>query len=103
MRLIARRRKMAAARLAEGGVRELSRRPPEILLLGARASQEAKCFGGPTAHVGPDLCNQLQRGMRSDAVDLTEVGAAGQPMQWAADIELGLMLGTPLARCGQWC
>ena len=60
-------------------------------------------FGGPAAHVGPDLGNKLQRGMRSDAVDLTEVGAPGQPMQWAADIEWGLMLGTPLARCGQWC
>ena len=59
-------------------------------------------FGGPAAHVGPDLGNELQRGMRSDAVDLTEVGTSGQPMQWAADLELGLMLGTPLARCGQW-
>ena len=37
-------RKMAAARLADGCVRELRRRPPEILFLGARVSQEVKCF-----------------------------------------------------------
>src|ERR1700693_2196963 len=44
VRLIAQRRSMTAARLAEGGVLELRRRPPEILLLGANASQEVKCF-----------------------------------------------------------
>lgn len=37
-------RRMAAARFADGCVRELSRGPPEILFLGARVSQEVKCF-----------------------------------------------------------
>ena len=37
-------RKTAAARLAEDTVLEPSRRPPEILLLGARLSQDVKCF-----------------------------------------------------------
>jgi hypothetical protein len=44
VRLIAQPCRMAAARLAEGRVLELSRRPPEIWLLGARVSQEVKCF-----------------------------------------------------------
>src|SRR5215469_8091669 len=42
--LIAQRRKMVATRLADGGVRELSKRPPEILLLGASEVQEAKWY-----------------------------------------------------------
>src|SRR4249919_3260578 len=37
-------RKITAARLADGSVRELSRRPPEILFLGASVSHEVKCF-----------------------------------------------------------
>ena len=37
-------RKVTAARLADGSVRELSRRPPEILFLGASVSHEVKCF-----------------------------------------------------------
>ena len=35
---------MVATRLAEGGVRELSKRPPEILLLGASVVQDAKWY-----------------------------------------------------------
>ncbi len=35
---------MAAARFAEGGVRLLSRRPPEIVFCGARVSHEVTCF-----------------------------------------------------------
>src|SRR5438093_7732390 len=38
------RRSAAAARLADGCVRDPSRRPPEILLFGARVSHEVKCF-----------------------------------------------------------
>jgi hypothetical protein len=34
----------------------------------------------PTAHVGPDLGDDLQRRLRTDAVDLAQVGAAGEPM-----------------------
>ena len=43
-RLITVIRKMAAARLADGCVRELRRRPPEILFFGASVSQDVKCF-----------------------------------------------------------
>src|SRR6266536_236095 len=43
-RLRAERRKIPAARLAEGGVLALRSRPPEILLWGARVSQDVKCF-----------------------------------------------------------
>ena len=58
---------MTAARLAEGGVLELSRRPPEILLFGANASQEVEVLlAGPTAHVDADFGDQLQRGLRAD-------------------------------------
>src|SRR5215472_9377454 len=61
-------------------------------------------FGGPTAHVGPDLGNDLQRGMRSDAVDLAEVGAASESMERAADVEGRCPFGTAFAaRLGQWC
>src|SRR5215471_7156746 len=42
--------------------------------------------------------------MRSDAVDLAEVGAAGESMERAADVEGGGPFGTALAaRLGQWC
>ena len=37
-------RRMAAARFADGCVRLLKRRPPEILLFGARVSHEVKCL-----------------------------------------------------------
>jgi hypothetical protein len=40
--LIAQRRRMTAIRLAENGVLVLSRRPPEILLLGASVVQESE-------------------------------------------------------------
>ena len=41
--LIATVRNSAAARLADGCVRELRRRPPEILFRGARVSHDVKC------------------------------------------------------------
>ena len=37
-------RKIAAARLADGSVRALRSRPPDILLWGASVSHEVKCF-----------------------------------------------------------
>ena len=49
-------------------------------------------FALPAAHVGPDLGDDLHRSLRTDAVDLAQVGAAGEPLQGAAEIELGLML-----------
>jgi hypothetical protein len=45
--------------------------------------------------------DDLQRGLRTDAIDLAQVGAAGQPMQGAANIEGGGMLpeiGTDMSR-----
>src|SRR5215467_4097340 len=81
VRLIAQRRKIAAARLAEGGVRELSRRPPEILLLGASASQEVKC---------------LALGQRAMSVPISAIScnAACGPMLW-----IWLRSTPPVSRC----
>ena len=61
-------------------------------------------FAGPAAHVGADLGDDLQRRLWADGIDLAQVGAAGEPMQRAADIELRLTLGSPrTARRRQWC
>src|SRR5580704_16451090 len=90
---------MTAARLAEGGVREVSRRPPETLWLGARVSQEVKCFS-VGAYRGRARPRFLQRGVGTDAVNLTEVGAARQSLQRAADGEGGRRLGAPFAAWG---
>jgi hypothetical protein len=76
VRLMAQRRKMAAARLAEGGVRQLSRRPPEILLFGAKVSQEAKCFSVGQRRMSVPISAMSGSAAWSDAVDLTEVGAS---------------------------
>jgi hypothetical protein len=44
----------------------------------------------------------LQGSLRTDGIDLAQVGAAGEPMQGAADIEVGLMFeNLPTARRGQ--
>ena len=75
-------RRIAAARFADGCVRELRSRPPEILFLGARVSHDVKCLSvAHRRHVGADLGDQLQRGVRCDAVDLGEIDAAGQLME----------------------
>src|SRR5215469_17090350 len=61
-------------------------------------------FGWPAGHVGADFADQVLRGLRADGIDLAQISAAGEPMQRAADIEPGLMLGSPLAtRFRQWC
>src|SRR5215469_15950402 len=61
-------------------------------------------FGWPAGHVGADLTDQVQRRLRAEGIDLAQVDATGEPMQGAADIELGLMLGSPPApRRRQWC
>ena len=49
-------------------------------------------LGGPAAHVGADLGDQLQRGLRPDGVDLAQVGAASERMQRGADVEGGRVL-----------
>ena len=43
------RRRMAAARLAEGRVRLLRSRPPDTLFWGASVSQDVKCFSAASA------------------------------------------------------
>jgi hypothetical protein len=58
-----------AARLPERRVREDRTFPPETLLLGARPSQEVKCW--PRREIGPTLADQLQR--QIGPVDLRQV------------------------------
>ena len=43
------------------------------------------------------ISQSVQRGLRADAVDLAQVNTAGESMQWAAEFELGLMLGNLFA------
>jgi hypothetical protein len=55
-------------------VRDESTLPPEILLLGARQSQEAKCFAlGPSGEVVAALGDELKREVGAEAVDLGQV------------------------------
>src|SRR5215472_12788934 len=41
----------------------------------------------PAVHVRANLGDQLQGGMRTNAVDLAQVGAAGKPVERGADVE----------------
>ena len=51
---------------------------------------------GPPAHVGADLSDQLQRGLRPDGMDLAQVSTASEHMQRSADVELqALAVGPP--------
>ena len=52
----------------------------------------------PPAHVGADLSDQLQRGLRPDGMDLAQVGAASEHMR-SADVEGGRVL---LGGLGAW-
>jgi hypothetical protein len=45
--------------------------------------------GVPAAHIGADLGYQLERGRRTDGIDLAEVGAS-ESMQRGADVKAGL-------------
>ena len=83
-------RRIAAARLAEGWVRELRSRPPEILFFGASVSHEMKCFSeGHRPHIGADLREQFQGGVGRDAIDLGEVDTTGQLVQGRPELEAG--------------
>ena len=44
-------------------------------------------LGRPAAHVGADLSDQLQRGLRPDGMDLAQVSTASEHMQRSADVE----------------
>ena len=79
-----------AARLADGGVRELSRRPPEILLRGARVSQEVKCLSVGHRR-GGRVREQPQGAVGTDRVDLGEIDP-GQVVERAADLEARLVV-----------
>ena len=56
-------------------------------------------LGGPAAHVGADLSDQLQRGLRPDGMDLTQISAASEQVQRSADVEGGRVL---LGALGAW-
>ena len=56
-------------------------------------------LGRPAAHVGADLSNQLQRGLRPDGMDLAQISAASEHMQRGADVEGGRVL---LGGLGAW-
>ena len=56
-------------------------------------------LAGPPAHVGADLSDQLQRGLRPDGMDLTQISAASEHMQRIADVEGGRVL---LGALGAW-
>ena len=47
--------------------------------------------GGPAAHVGADLGDQLQRRVGAEGIELAQVGAAGESMQRGADVEARLV------------
>ena len=75
--------------------------PAEILLLGRAWSRRRS---GTRLASGACRCgssNDLQGSLRTDGIDLAQIGAAGEPMQGAADIEVGLMFETCLRRRGQ--
>lgn len=55
----------------------------------------------PAAHVGAGFGDDLQRSLRTDGIDLAQVGAASEPMQRAPDIECGSMLGESRAPCSR--
>ncbi len=89
--------------MADGWVRELRRRPPDILFFGASVSHEVKCFSqGPPAHLGANLREQFQRGVGGDAVDLGEVDAAGQLIQRTPDLKPGFMVARLLGQPRRW-
>ena len=75
-------RRIAAARFADGWVRELSSRPPVMLFLGARVSHEVKCFSvGQRVMSVPISAISLSAVWAPDPVNLREVDAARQVKQ----------------------
>ena len=96
-------RKITAARLADGSVRELSRRPPETLIFGREREPRGEVFfGRPAVHVGPNLCDQFQRRVRGNAVNLCEIDAAGELMQRRPDLEVRFVVGALAVDPRRW-
>jgi len=91
-------RKMPAARLAEGCVLELRRRPPEILLWGRQGQPGREVLlGGPPAQVGANLGEQPQGTVGADGGELGEIDA-GQLVERGANVESGLIVTRLLFR-----
>ena len=63
-------------------------------------------FGGPAVHVGANLGDEFQRGVRADAVNLREIDAAGELMQGRPDLEVRFVVGDACggraARAAAW-
>ena len=95
-------RKIAAARLADGWVRELSNRPPETRFFGREREPRREVLGGrPAGHVGANLGDQFQRGIRANAVNLREIDAARDLMQRRAQLEARIVVGVPAVDAGR--
>ena len=72
----------------------------DLVLRGEREPGREMLLGGPPAEVGPDLGQQLERGIGGDAIDLGEVGA-GQMVERRAQVEgrfIPVAAGHPWAR-----
>ena len=84
-------RNTAAARLADGWVLELRRRPPEIRFWGGEGKPGGEVvFGGPARGVGADLGDELEGGIGGNTIDLGEVDA-GQVVEGGADVDVGFV------------
>ena len=58
----------------------------DLVLGGEREPRREVLLGGPSREVGPDLGEELERGIGGDAIDLGEVGA-GQVVERRANVE----------------
>jgi hypothetical protein len=82
---------MAAARLADEGVLGTEPAPAGDPVVGGKGEPGGEVlFGLPAVHVGPDFGHQLQRGVRTDRIYLTEVDTTAKLLQGAADFETRL-------------
>ena len=84
--LTAASRRCAEARLSQRRVRDERILPSEILLLGAKPSQEVKCFALGQAERSSPHSAMLQREVRTETVDLGDV-LSEQREERRADIE----------------
>ena len=74
----------------------------DLVLRGEREPRREMLLGGPPAEVGPDLGQQLERGIGGDAIDLGEVGA-GQMVERRAHVKgrfIPVAAGNPWAGQG---
>src|SRR6202140_1169914 len=57
-----------------------------LVVGGQRGPGGEMVLGRPAAHVGADLGDELQRGLRPDGMDLAQVSAASEYMQRSAEV-----------------